>query len=810
MSLELRYPDGTVFEHPDGVTGLQVAESIGPGLARSAVAVKLNGELRDLSRPLDESGDFAVITLDGDEGLDVLRHSSAHVLAQAVLDLFEGSTFAIGPAIEDGFYYDFKVDEPFTPDDLERIEARMKEIIAEDQPFEREALSRSDALALFAEHPFKTEIIESVEPSEVTPGEDVTVYRNIDFVDLCRGPHLPSTGRIPSVKLLRSSGAYWRGDEKRDQLQRIYGTAWPSAKDLDAYLTQLEEAEKRDHRRLGAELDLFSFPPELGSGLVVWHPKGGMLRKVVEDHSRELHQRFGFDFVFTPHLAKSDLWWTSGHLDYYAEYMFPGMELDNDQEYRVKPMNCPFHILVYKSRARSYRDLPVRLSELGAVYRYEKSGVVHGLLRARGFTQDDSHTFCTGDQLASELALHLDFVITWLKDAGFTEFEADLSTQPEKAPPGEQDRWDFAEKTLAKALEDSGVPFRIAPGEGAFYGPKIDMHVKDAIGRRWQLSTIQLDLILPERFGLEYTAAGNVSERPYMIHCAKAGSLERFMGVLIEHHAGAFPMWLAPVQISVVPVADRHHEYADQVAERLRDAGLRVEVDYSDDTVGEKIRKALTHKHPAVIVVGDDDVSGATVGLRLYGEERDTRGVPLIEATNRLATMAKAPPGGSDDRAGRATGRPIGDPHRAGSGRFARDRGGARLERRGSLPVPFPDAATDRWVGLRGGSGHRHVADRRGLASGHRALRPCRLELRLGMAAGGRRGTGALDSRRRSRFPGWACLGSGHLPGHSLPATLERGGLLGMEPPDQRALVVVDAVSGDVAEEPYVEPVEGV
>ena len=649
MSLELRYPDGTVFEHPDGVTGLEVAESIGPGLARSAVAVKLNGDLRDLSRPLDESGDFAVVTLDSEEGLDVLRHSSAHVLAQAVLDLFEGSTFAIGPAIDNGFYYDFKVDEPFTPDDLERIEARMKEIISQNQPFEREALSRSDALAMFGAHPFKTEIIESVEPSEVTPGEDVTVYRNIDFVDLCRGPHLPSTGRIPSVKLLRSSGAYWRGDEKRDQLQRIYGTAWPSAKELDAYLTQLEEAEKRDHRRLGAELDLFSFPPELGSGLVVWHPKGGMLRKVVEDHSRELHQRFGFDFVFTPHLAKSDLWWTSGHLDYYAEYMFPGMELDNEQEYRVKPMNCPFHILVYKSRPRSYRDLPVRLSELGAVYRYEKSGVVHGLLRARGFTQDDSHTFCTGGQLGSELALHLDFVLTWLRDAGFSEIEADLSTQPEKAPVGEQDRWDFAEKTLAKALEDSGVSFRIAPGEGAFYGPKIDMHVKDAIGRRWQLSTIQLDLILPERFGLEYTAAGNVSERPYMIHCAKAGSLERFMGVLIEHHAGAFPMWLAPVQVSVVPVADRHHEYANQVAERLRDAGLRVEVDDSDDTVGEKIRKALTHKHPAVMVVGDDDVSSSTVGLRLYGEERDTRGVPLIEATNRLATMAAKPGGRPPD-----------------------------------------------------------------------------------------------------------------------------------------------------------------
>lgn len=656
MSLELRYPDGSVIEHPEDATGLQVAESIGPRLAKSAVAVRLDGELRDLSRTLGRSGDFEVVTLDSGDGLDILRHSSAHVLAQAVLDLFEGSTFAIGPAIEDGFYYDFKVAEPFTPDDLERIEARMREIIAEDQPFQREALSRADALELFGSHPFKTEIIESVEPSEVAPGEDVTVYRNMDFVDLCRGPHLPSTGRIPAMKLLRSSGAYWRGDEKRAQLQRIYGTAWPSAKELEAYLTRLEEAEKRDHRRLGAELDLFSFPPELGSGLVVWHPKGGMLRKLVEDHSRDLHERFGFDFVFTPHLAKSDLWRTSGHLDYYAEFMYPGMDLDNDQEYRVKPMNCPFHILVYKSRARSYRDLPVRLSELGAVYRYEKSGVVHGLLRARGFTQDDSHTFCTEDQLDSELKLHLDFVMTWLRDAGFTEFEADLSTQPEKSPVGDHERWSFAEKALAETLEVSGVPYRHAEGEGAFYGPKIDMHVKDAIGRRWQLSTIQLDFLLPDRFELEYAAPGNVTERPYMIHCAKAGSLERFMGVLIEHHAGALPIWLAPVQVSIIPVADRHQEYATLVAERLGDAGLRVEVDSSDDTVGDKIRKALTHKHPAVIVVGDDDVSGSTVGLRLYGEERDTRGVPLIEATNRLAMMAFKPGGRPPDPRSRVPG----------------------------------------------------------------------------------------------------------------------------------------------------------
>ncbi|MEX1126059.1 MAG: threonine--tRNA ligase [Acidimicrobiia bacterium] len=642
MPIELRYPDGKVVEHADGATAWDVAESIGPRLAKAAVAAKVNGELVDLTRPIRSGGDFSVVTLDTPEGLDVLRHSSAHVLAQAVLGLFEGSTFAIGPAIEDGFYYDFKVDRPFTPEDLERIEQRIKEIIAADQPFSREAVSRAEALEIFAGHPFKMEIIEGVDPDEGATGEQVTIYRNLEFVDLCRGPHLPSTGRIPAIKLLRSSGAYWRGDEKREQLQRIYGTSWPSNAELDEHLNRLEEAEKRDHRRLGPELDLFSFPTELGSGLSVWHPKGGMLRKIIEDHSRALHERFGFDFVFTPHIAKSDLWQTSGHLDFYAESMYPGIELDNDQEYRVKPMNCPFHVLVYKSRGRSFRDLPIRLSELGSVYRYEKSGVVHGLLRARGFTQDDSHTFCTHNQLPSELDRHLDFVLTWLRDFGFTEFEADLSTQPEKSV-GEQARWEVSEKALADSLDLRGVPYRIAAGEGAFYGPKIDVHVKDAIGRRWQISTIQLDFNLPERFGLEYTASGNIQERPYMIHCAKAGSIERFMGVLVEHYAGAFPMWLAPVQVSVIPVADRHHEYARSVAGKLRDPGLRVEVDESEETVGEKIRRALSQKHPAVIVVGDQDLDESTVGLRIYGEDRDTRGISLIEATNRLVDMARRP-----------------------------------------------------------------------------------------------------------------------------------------------------------------------
>ena len=642
--MDLRLPDQTVLTLADEATGLDGAAAIGPGLARAAVAVKVDGEQRDLSRPIGAGEvEFEVITMDSPEGLHILRHSSAHVLAQAVLDLFPGSTFAIGPPIEDGFYYDFEVATPFTPEDLERIEARMAEIVAEDQPFVREAMSRQDALELFAHHKFKVEIIENVDPSEMAGDDLVTVYRNLGFVDLCRGPHLPTTGRIPAFKILRSSGAYWRGDQQREQLQRVYGTAWPSKADLEQHLHRLEEADKRDHRRLGTELDLFSFPPELGSGLAVWHPNGGMLRKLVEDHSRKLHERFGFDFVFTPHIGREELWETSGHLDFYAENMYPSMQYEGDPAYRIKPMNCPFHVLIYQSQQRSYRELPIRLGELGGVYRYEQSGVVHGILRARGFTQDDSHTFCTEAQIQDELKLHLDFVLTWLRDFGFDDFEAELSTRPEKAIVDEEHRWDIAEKALADALEAHGVDYRVAPGEGAFYGPKIDIHIKDAIGRRWQCSTIQLDVNTPRRFGLEYIDSTNSPEVPYMIHCAKAGSLERFMGILVEHYAGAFPMWLAPVQVSIIPVAERHDDFARQVRDRLRDGGLRATVDVSTETVGDKIRRALTQKHPAVVVVGDDDVANGTVGLRLYGEDKDTRGVPLVEATNTLVDMARTP-----------------------------------------------------------------------------------------------------------------------------------------------------------------------
>jgi len=643
VSIEIRLPDGSIVEHPEGATGLDVAQAIGSRLARAAVAVRLDGEWLDLSRPLPRGGSIEIVTEGTDDGRSVLRHSAAHVLAQAVLDMYDGATFAIGPAITDGFYYDFSVDEPFTPDDLERIEQRMNEIIAADQPFVREAIGRDAALELFADHRFKREIIETVEPGEVSAGDEVTIYRNGGFVDLCRGPHVPSTGRLQAVKLLRTAGAYWRGDENNPQLQRIYGTAWENKKELEAYLHRLEEAEKRDHRRLGPELDLYSFPTEVGPGLAVWHPKGGQVRKLIEDHSRRLHERYGFEFVFSPHLAREDLWNTSGHLQWYAESMYPPMEMDGGDNYRAKPMNCPFHVTIYKARSRSYRELPLRLGELGGVYRYERSGVIHGLLRARGFTQDDSHTFCTPDQLGDELAMHLEFVLTWLEDFGFEEVELDLSTRPDKSV-GTDEGWEHAEAALAAAMERSGLEFRIAEGDGAFYGPKIDVHVKDAIGRRWQMSTIQVDFALPERFDIHFAASDNAPHRPVMIHCAKAGSIERFVGILVEHYAGVFPTWLAPVQGVIVPVADRHIEYADSVAHQMRSVGLRVEVDRSGETVGEKIRRAITAKTPAVMVVGDRDVEAGTAGLRRYGDDDERRGVAVDEIISRLATEA-SPPG---------------------------------------------------------------------------------------------------------------------------------------------------------------------
>jgi threonyl-tRNA synthetase len=647
MPINITLPDGSEREFQDGTTGYDIASDIGSRLAKAAVAVTVDGAMYDLHRPIGRDAAISIVTENTEAGRHVIRHSAAHIMAQAVLDEFPGAKFAIGPAIQDGFYYDFQVDEPFTPEDLERVDARMAEIVAEDQPFDRGELSIEEALEAFADQPFKQEIISGVDAGEGVDSESVSTYRNSAFLDLCRGPHLPSTGRLKAYKLTRSAGAYWRGDENKPQLQRIYGTAWESKKALVAYEVRLEEAAKRDHRKLGIELDLFSFPSELGPGLAVWHPKGGILRRTIEDYSRRTHAAFGYEYVVTPHIAKAGLWETSGHLDFYREGMYPAMVLDGGegrpgQEYYVKPMNCPFHILIYKSRSRSYRELPLRMFELGTVYRYEMSGVLHGLMRVRGMTQDDSHMFTTEEQLADELASLLDFVLMVLRDFGFEEFEADLSTKPEKAV-GDPDLWVKAEEHLAAALEKADLPYQLAPGDGAFYGPKIDIHIKDAIGRRWQLSTIQVDFAQPENFDLEYASNQNTRERPVMIHRALLGSIERFIGILTEHYAGAFPPWLSPVQVTVVPVADRHNEYARSVAERLTAQGVRVEVDAADDTVGEKIRTAITQKHPVILVVGDNDVENGTVGIRLRGEDSEERGVAFSDAAQRIATVVAVP-----------------------------------------------------------------------------------------------------------------------------------------------------------------------
>jgi len=641
MSITITLPDGSALHLAEGATGREAAGAIGRRLAEAAVAVKVDGELRDLSTPLADGVSLEVITADSNPGRHILRHSASHVMAQAVLGLFPGARYAIGPAIEDGFYYDFDIGRAFTPEDLEAIEARMTEIVAADQPFEREVVGKEEALSVFADQPFKREIIESVDESEIGEGLRVSLYRNREFVDLCRGPHLPSTGKLAAFKLLRTAGAYWRGDEHRPQLQRIYGTAWESRAALDDYLHRLEEARRRDHRRLGTELDLFSFPPDLGSGLAIWHPKGALVRELMEDYSRRTHRAHGYQLVASPHIARAHLWETSGHLGFFAENMYPIMEADDGDRYVLKPMNCPFHILIYQSKGRSYRELPVRYFELGTVYRYERSGVVHGLLRARGFTQDDSHIFCMESQIGEELKSLLDFSLMVLRDFGFEEFEADLSTRPEKFV-GRPELWDRATVALDEALQAAGLSYEVAEGEGAFYGPKIDLHVRDAIGRRWQLTTLQVDFAEPENFGLEYASAANTRERPVMIHRALFGAVERFFGVLVEHTAGALPGWLAPVQATVVPVADRHRDYAGAVAASLEAAGLRTEVDRADDTVGEKIRRAITQKHMSVIVVGDRDVAADTVGLRLRGEEEE-RGVALAEASRRLVELCRPP-----------------------------------------------------------------------------------------------------------------------------------------------------------------------
>ncbi|HEX9695581.1 MAG TPA: threonine--tRNA ligase [Actinomycetota bacterium] len=582
--------------------------------------------------------DGTEIAADSPEGREILRHSTAHVLAQAVCELHPGARYAIGPPIDDGFYYDFDIGRPFTPDDLTKIERKMRGIMKQSQPFVREELSKDEGLALFAEQPYKREIIEGIggdEDAAEGGGTDVvTVFRNKDWADLCRGPHVSSTGDIPAFKLLRIAGAYWRGDEKRPMLQRIYGTAWESQEALDEHLHRLEEAARRDHRKLGRELDLFSFPEELGGGLLVWHPKGGVLRKELEDYAREVNLGAGYVPVYSPHVARGVLWETSGHLRQYRENMYPEMELDQN-EYFIKPMNCPFHVLIYGSKTRSYRDLPIRMFELGTVYRNERSGVLHGLMRVRGLTQDDSHIFCRPDQLVDEIVRVMDLTVEIHSTLGFGEPVIHLSTRPGKAI-GDTEMWTRATDALRGALDRWGKPYEIAEGEGAFYGPKVDIHFHDAIGRLWQLSTIQVDFALPDAFDLSYAGEDNAKHRPVMIHRAIYGAVERVTGVLIEHYAGAFPAWLAPVQVAVVPIADRHNDAAAALGERLRAAGIRVDIDLSDGTMQNKVRHAEMQKVPYVLVLGDKEIDGGTLAVRKRGAGKPQFGVPESEFTAGL------------------------------------------------------------------------------------------------------------------------------------------------------------------------------
>ncbi len=634
-------PDGATLNLPAGTSGGELAARIGRRLASAAVAVAVNGELWDLARPLPDGAKVRIITDASDEGRQIIRHSTAHVMAQAVTALWPGARFAIGPPIQDGFYYDFELPggASFSEDDLERVEEKMRQIVAEAQPFVREEHTAEEGLELFSDQPYKKEVIEAV-----PAGEQITAYRNSDgFVDLCRGPHVPSTARLGHFKLTRVAGAYWRGDEKRPQLQRIYGTAWESAAALEEHLRRLREAEARDHRRLGSELDLFSFPTEIGSGLAVFHPKGGIVRLAMEDYSRARHEEAGYEFVYSPHISKSNLFQTSGHLDWFADGMFPPMELDEGQRYYLKPMNCPFHILIFKSRPRSYRELPLRMFEFGSVYRYEKSGVVHGLTRVRGMTQDDAHIFVTREQMAGELRSTLAFVLDLLRDYGLEEFYLELSTRPEEKAVGSEEEWEEATEALRQAALAMDLELVLDEGGGAFYGPKISVQAKDAIGRTWQLSTLQLDFQMPQRFGMEYVGPDNARHRPIMLHRALFGSVERFFGVLLEHYAGAFPTWLAPVQASILPVRDDHAPYGEEVSRRLAAVGLRVETLHATEPLGGRIRRAKLEKVPYVLVVGDDDVAARTVGVNARGSERPERGVGLDELVARLGAEA-APP----------------------------------------------------------------------------------------------------------------------------------------------------------------------
>ena len=628
-------PDGSTKVLPAGATGADLAKSIGPGLAKAAIAVRVNGDVRDLARPLPDGATVAILTERDPQALDVLRHSSAHVLATAVRELFPHARIGFGPPIEDGFYYDFEVPTPFTPEDLEKIEARMRDVTAADHPFVREEVNRAEAKRRFAEDPLKLERIDDLGADEV-----ISVYTDGPFVDLCRGPHVASTGKIKHFKLLHAAGAYWRGDERRQMLQRIYGTAWFSKDDLDAYLHRLEEARKRDHRVIGKQLDLFSIQEDVGPGLIFWHPKGAMvnfqLRRFIEDVILER----GYQLVYTPNVTREQLFLRSGHLPLYAENQFPAMAAGEgeaeDVRYRVKPMNCPMHILIYASQQRSYRDLPIRLAEIANVYRNERSGTLHGMLRVRGLSMDDAHIFLREDQIEEEIFNLLDIVELVLGKTFGLAYRLDLATRPAKKL-GTDAMWDVAERGLEQALKRRGITYRLDEGGGAFYGPKIDVKFNDAIGREWQGATIQLDYELPERFQLEYTGADNKPHRPVMVHRAIYGTLERFVGFLIEHFAGAFPLWLAPEQVRVLPISEAQLEAARGLAGTLRKAGLRVHLDDRSDTLNYKIRDGELQKVPYLAVVGQREAEAGAVAMRARGAGKKQTVLAIDEAVRRLS-----------------------------------------------------------------------------------------------------------------------------------------------------------------------------
>ena len=618
MNIEITLPDESVRTYEKAITGEEIAFDIGPKLGKDAVAIEINRKLYDTSYVITENASIKILTKKDIQSLSILRHSSAHLLAQAVLNLYPGTLYGVGPDIEDGFYYDFLFKENISDADLPKIEKEMLKLSKANQLFIKSIQKKPEAMDLFKNQQFKMELIDSADESEGVEDSEVSLYSNNEFIDLCRGPHVPNTSFIKHFKLTRLGGAYWRGDENNSQLQRIYGTSWFNKEDLEQYLTRRVEAEKRDHRKLGKQLELFTTADELGPGQFLWKPNGALLRNTIENYSKKAHINNGYDFVNTPHIGRSVLWETSGHLEHYEEGMYPPLQSkDNDDKYYLKPMNCPFHILIYKSELRSYKELPIRLFELGSVYRFEKTGVLHGLLRARGFTQDDAHIFCTFDQINSEVNNLLRFSIALLKSFGFKNIEADLSTKPNKAIGNDED-WNIATRSLEVALEDEGIDFVTAEGEGAFYGPKIDLHVKDAIGRRWQLSTIQIDFAQPDNFDLEYVSTKNSKDRPVMIHRALLGSIERFTGILIEHYAGEFPSWLAPTQLKILTIGDVS-DYVKNITTKL--SGVRFEIDDRNIRLGEKIHDTKKQNIPLTLIIGEKDLSNNTGSLNILNSE---------------------------------------------------------------------------------------------------------------------------------------------------------------------------------------------